>query len=466
VPTSAAPPATLNGHVPTSVLRPAAPPFDAPEHDFQTGVRRRRRWSWLIQLALVGVALGSIALFRDRLPDIAAMWRAVTHANVAWLAVVITAEAASMGTFARLQRRLLLIGGVRMSIGRAVAVTYAGNALSTTLPAGPAVSIVFTFRQWRRGGASTQVATAVIILGGIATTAAYSAIGMLALLAEPHSRGVTAAGLAALAAAAIVTTFLWRRPRSRTLLLRAVRGVLVRGLRNRYTRPLVRGLTQGLRQARGVVRFTRGDIGAITAFSLLNWLFDILALVAAARALGVQVPLYALAVTYFAAQAAGSLFPLLPGGLGAIEGSMTAALVAFGAGVVPAGAAVGLYRIVSYWAVVSIGWLAWLILWIGEETRRAARLRWRSRLVSVAWHAGHGLFAIAGVATPCLAPNVPTAPASVPPPVPPVPSPPVPSPPVPSPPVPSPPVPSPPVPSPPVPSPAVQGPAARPVEPA
>jgi uncharacterized protein (TIRG00374 family) len=442
VPTSAAPPATLNGHVPAPVVQPAAPPFDAPEDNLRTGVRRRRRWSWLIQLALVGVALGSVALFRDRLPDIGAMWHAVTHANIAWLAVVIIAEAASMGTFARLQRRLLLIGGVRVSIGRAVAVTYAGNALSTTLPAGPAVSVVFTFRQWRRGGASAQVATAVIILGGIATTTAYSAIGMLALLAEPHSRGVTAAGIAALAGAAVVTTLLWRRPRSRTLLLRAVRGVLARGLRNRYTRPLVRGLTQGLRQARGLVRFTRGDVGAITAFSLLNWLFDILALVAAARALGVQVPPYAVAVTYFAAQAAGSLFPLLPGGLGAIEGSMTAALVAFGAGVVPAGAAVGLYRIVSYWAVVSIGWLAWLILWIGEETRRAARLRWRSRLVSVAWHAGHGLFAIAGVATPCLAPNVPTAPPSVPRPVPSS------------------------VPPPPVPLPPMQSPAARPVEPA
>jgi hypothetical protein len=366
--------------------------------------RRFAVWTRLIQLALVVAAVVSIVLLRDELPGIAGIWRAVTHADLGWLAVVVVAEAGSMGAFALLQRRLLRAGGVRMSIGRANAVTYAGNALSTTLPAGPAVSVVYAFRQWRRAGASAQLATAVIVLGGIFTTTAYSLIGLITLLAEPHSRGPAALGLAALAAAAAAVTLLWWRPWSRTLLLRALRGLLRKGLRGRYTARAVRGLRHQLRQARGVVRLTPGDIGAITVFAFLNWLFDILALVAATRAVGVEVPPYAVAVSYFAAQAAGSLFPLLPGGLGAIEGGMTAALVAFGAAAVPAGAAVGLYRIVSFWAVVSIGWLAWLGLWLGDEAHRATWLRWRAGLLSAVRQAGVELCAIAGVAAPAVGP--------------------------------------------------------------
>jgi uncharacterized protein (TIRG00374 family) len=61
--------------------------------------------------------------------------------------------------------------------------------------------------------------------------------------------------------------------------------------------------------------------------------------------------------------------PLLPGGLGAIEGSLAASLVAFGALTAPAGAAVALYRLVSFWGVVGAGWLAWLAVRAGERNR-------------------------------------------------------------------------------------------------
>src|ERR671938_359815 len=95
--------------------------------------KRRPVWSWLIQFLLVAAAIGSLVLLRDQLPDLGDVWRAATPANLRWLAVVVVAEAASMAAFARLQRRLLRAGGVRMSLGRALAVTYAANALSTTL---------------------------------------------------------------------------------------------------------------------------------------------------------------------------------------------------------------------------------------------------------------------------------------------------------------------------------------------
>jgi len=379
--------------------------------------RRRPTWSWLVHIVLAGVAIGSIALLRDELPDLGAVWRAATHANAGWLAVVVAAEAASMGCFARLQSRLLRGGGVEISRGRILAVTYASNAVSTTLPAGPAVSVVYTFRQWRRGGASPSVATAVIVVGGVITTTAYSVIAMLTLLAEPHSRGPAALGLAALAGAAGALALVYRRRRSRDWLLRALRGPARLARRVRFAAPLVRMLADGLRQARGVARLAPRDVGALGALALLNWVFDILALAAACRALGIETATYAVAVAYFAAQAAGSLFPLLPGGLGAIEGSMIATLAAFGAGAVPAGAAVGLYRVVSFWGVVSAGWLAWLGLWLRDAADRPASAwpRRRASLLAGVQRAAIGFGAMAGAAT-CFAPSMSASvPAEVPP---------------------------------------------------
>jgi uncharacterized protein (TIRG00374 family) len=382
--------------------------------------RRRRAWSWLVQILLAGVAIGLIGLLRDELPDLGAIWRAATHAGAGWLVVVVAAVAASMSCFARLQRALLRCGGVEISRRRVLAVTYASNALSATLPAGPAVSVVYSFRQWRRGGASASVATAVIMVGGIITTAAYSAIAMTTLLAEPHSRTPAALGLAALAGAAGALALLSRPRRSRAWLLRTLRAAARPARRVRFAAPLVRALADGLRQARGVVRLAPRDVGALSVLALLNWAFDILALAAACRALGIDMAPGAIAVAYFAAQAAGSLFPLLPGGLGAIEGGMMATLVALGAGAVPAGAAVGLYRVVSFWGLAAAGWLAWLGLWLRAAAGRPAAV-WPRRMTCLpagARRAAIGFGAMAGVAT-CFAPSVSASvSAEVPPPAP------------------------------------------------
>ncbi|WP_433326448.1 lysylphosphatidylglycerol synthase transmembrane domain-containing protein [Spirillospora sp. CA-294931] len=341
----------------------------APAHAAATRPFWRSRRAANLGMALL--ALAALGAFYDELPDFGAMLAAITRADPAWLAVVVIAEAASMGAFARLQRRLLRIGGVRISLRRAFAVTYAGNALSTTLPAGPAVSIVYTFRQFRFSGASAQVATAVILIGGIITSVAYTFIGLLALLAVPHTRGLALAALAVPAALTLLLAVVLRRPVTRA----RVSAVAARAGRAVLAHRRVAPHAERLREGRGVLRPSRRDWAPLLTMASLNWLADILALYAAARAVGVEVGPHWVTLAYFAAQAAGSVLPLLPGGLGAIETSMAATLVAFGATLAPAAAAVGLYRLVSYWVVVAIGWLAWIALHEGPRLSERTRER-------------------------------------------------------------------------------------------
>ncbi|WP_131763220.1 flippase-like domain-containing protein, partial [Actinomadura fibrosa] len=157
--------------------------------------------------------------------------------------------------------------------------------------------------------------------------------------------------------------------------------------------PRVAPHAERLAGARDVLRPTAADWAALTLLAALNWVFDILALLAAARAVGIDVDPHGVALTYFAAQAAGSALPLLPGGLGAIESSMAASLVAFGAALSPAAAAVGLYRLVSYWAVVAVGWIAWVVLHDGPRVPQ----RVRSRLAGAGRLMSDGLMAAAFV---------------------------------------------------------------------
>lgn len=331
----------------------------------------RRRAGLLIQSAVLVAAVAALPLYRDSLPDVGAMWRAGRHADPGWLAVVVLAVAGSMAAFARLQRRLLRVGGLRMPLRRAFAITYAGNALSTTLPAGPAVSIVYTFRQFRRGGASAKLSTAVILAGGVITTTAYSVIGLAAVLADRDARGPALAALAVPAALVLLLVPLLRWPRPRAVLTAPLR----RAHRIALAHPKLGPYAERIAGVRDVLRPNRRDWAALVTLATLNWVLDILALLAAARAVGIDVDPHAAALAYFAAQAAGSVLPLLPGGLGAIEGSMAASLVAFGATLAPAAAAVGLYRLVSYWAVVAAGWIAWLGLHEGPRLPAPLRAR-------------------------------------------------------------------------------------------
>ncbi len=75
-------------------------------------------------------------------------------------------------------------------------------------------------------------------------------------------------------------------------------------------------------------------------------------------AVGAGVPWRGLLLAYGAGQLA-AILPITPGGLGVVEGSLTVALVTFGGAQDSTVAAVLLYRLISFWLVLPVGWGAW-----------------------------------------------------------------------------------------------------------
>jgi hypothetical protein len=113
--------------------------------------------------------------------------------------------------------------------------------------------------------------------------------------------------------------------------------------------------------------------------AVLNWLTTCACLIAAVIAVGGHVPWRGILVAYTLAQVAASL-PITPGGLGVVEGSLTALLVAYGMPTDVALAAVLLFRAVSFWGLVPIGWGAWATLtFTGRGRLDGDRHPWATR---------------------------------------------------------------------------------------
>ncbi len=113
----------------------------------------------------------------------------------------------------------------------------------------------------------------------------------------------------------------------------------------------------------------RRQWGRAATYAAGNWVLDCLCLTLALAAVGAPVPWDGLLLAYAAAQLATNL-PITPGGLGVVEGSMTVALVAFGGGQESTVAAVLLYRILSFWLLLPVGWGSWAAITFRARDRR------------------------------------------------------------------------------------------------
>lgn len=288
-----------------------------------------------------------------------------------WVAGALVAEVASMGMYARMQRALLRGAGTKVAIRRHVAMAYASHSLSASLPGGPVFSTTFNFQQMRRYGASPAVASWCIALSGALSTGALVVIASVGgILARDGGswHKLVVYGAAALALA-VAVRLVAQHPE---WLDRPAQGLLggVNRVRRRpadHGRDRLLGFVDQLRS----VRVRPGHLAAAVLLAVANWLLDALCLWMCCVAVGADgITATKLVIAYCAGMAAASV-PIVPGGLGVVDGALVLGLVAGGVPGSSAVAAVVLYRLISFGFIIGAGWLVWLVL--RHRTKQSAR---------------------------------------------------------------------------------------------
>jgi uncharacterized membrane protein YbhN (UPF0104 family) len=320
----------------------------------------KSRWRWLRYVLFALVTAVAVGALRGRLPDPAEFLDALRAADWRWATLAVAAGLLSQFAYAEQQRRLLAAFDVHVPTWRALAMTYVRSALSMVLPAGSAASAAYAFQTYRRHGATPAIsATATLI------SAAVTVLSLVLLYTAAWS--LTATLIAALAA-----TLFWLRgrthPKPRPVrtsadLPTAPAGTRLRKILGRAVAPAVRlirrpAVSQALRDARSVRPRTWL---AVLSAGVINWLLDMACLVLAAAAAHAEIGWSRLALIYLAVQMVRQI-PLTPGGIGLIETSMLAGLIAAGSPHITAAAVVLIYRLISFWLVLPTGLAAHLTL--------------------------------------------------------------------------------------------------------
>jgi uncharacterized protein (TIRG00374 family) len=110
------------------------------------------------------------------------------------------------------------------------------------------------------------------------------------------------------------------------------------------------------------VRVRPASFASAVLLAVANWLFDALCLWICCVAIGADgITVTKLVIAYCAGMAAASV-PIVPGGLGVVDGALVLGLVAGGLTSSSAVAAVVLYRLISFGFIIGTGWLIWLLI--------------------------------------------------------------------------------------------------------
>jgi len=345
----------------SSVSNAGLPPNDtrAPANAGRAkGLRRRRPW---IRNVAEGLALGALMAFGwfER-STISQSIRVVGRAQWGWLLAAVAFELLSMMAFARTQRVVLRAAGAHASMPSMAATALVGNAISVSLPLiGPGAGSVFTFGRFRQVANDPATAGWTLLISGLISNLVWVLLITIGATVSGNPAAILGGvlGGVAIVVTTIVGVVALRRPSSRRLIIRL--GVrLVRVSQRLSGRPIgdPEDLTRGAFDELSAFHMRQGEWVQAIVLSSLNWIASVGCLVAAILAVGANVPWATVLLTYCAGATASS-FNLTPGGLGVTEAVLAAGLVASGLRPAEALGSVLIFRLVSFWLVVLIGWV-------------------------------------------------------------------------------------------------------------
>lgn len=329
-----------------------------------------RRYSRVVQIVLLlsFLAVG-VAVLNGQKSELSGAFALISRAKITPIIFAVLSECLSIVTFGIFNYLLLKIAVKPLGWIRPTVISMAATTLNNSIPGGAAVSSVYAFRQYRELGADRSFSTWVVVAVNILSGLALASLALLGVaLSFRISQGLDlifvivsiSLGLLVLAAGISNPKFIVRVERTFVEVAYRLTSMVRRD---------TGGFNLPSRHYFNAKPTLSNVISAIT-FALLNWIFDAAVLVLAYVSIGQPVPWAGLLLAYGAGQLAAN-FPITPGGLGVVEGSLAIALVAYGGAQESAVAAVLIYRLISYWMTMPFGWVAYAYTVLKRNSRNS-----------------------------------------------------------------------------------------------
>ncbi|MCU1500769.1 MAG: hypothetical protein JWM12_123 [Ilumatobacteraceae bacterium] len=351
---------------------PDAPGLSIEPADPQLHVRRTNR-----PLVIVGgiVVLGFVAVLvaghRSDFPD---AWRAVRDSSIVWLVVMVAAMLAAFVNYAMFNaaaQRAAALDTRPLELLQAATVS---NFFNRVTKSGGLAGLAPITAHARRTGRALPPVVAAYLLMLLVSQWTFAVTLVVTLVIMWATGNLFAAEIiASLVFAVFVTAQVvavvaaWRSLAALERLYEVPSRLRAR-ITRRPARPVDTAAVAEFSAALAIIRRRPRDCLVVAAHGFVVELCGIIQLYAAIAAVGEGRRLTPALVAY----SIGLLFSIvgfLPGGIGFVEVSATAALVSFGVAGGPAAAAVVMYRLVELWIPVAVGGL--LALRLRRATSRS-----------------------------------------------------------------------------------------------
>jgi uncharacterized protein (TIRG00374 family) len=312
---------------------------------------------------LAAVAVGLLYVLVPALAGLDDTWDRLATGEPGWLAAALAFEVLSYASYMALLRMVFDDSSPPLSWLASYRITMAGVVASRLLALAGAGGIVVTAWALHRLGVSgrevaVRLAGFFILLYSIFMLAlVLGGLGLMTgVLGGAAPVGLTLIPAAFAAGVILVVLAIGARSPGLDAVLDGPAGTSRVARAMKATAATRATVASGLREALTLVRSRRpGLLGALGW-----WAFDIAVLWACLEAFGDAPPAATITIAYFVGQLANTL--PIPGGVGAVEGGMIAALVGFGVASGLAIVAVLSYRAFAFWLPMVPGVVAYLQL--------------------------------------------------------------------------------------------------------
>jgi uncharacterized protein (TIRG00374 family) len=321
----------------------------------------------LIQTVVAAILLTlAIYVLFPRIVDLEGALHKIDDGDPLWIGLALAFNVVAFGAYVALFRGVVGEKVIHLTISESYQITMAGLAATRLFSAGGAGGILLTYWALRKAGMERRRSVcrmiaflvllysfyllALVVFGILLRTGVLPGEAPLSVTVIP----------AAIAGAALILMFLLALlPEDfERRIAKLTSGRFARLAHWLATAPAT--FAQGTRTAIAFMRHpSQGGLAVVGAIGF--WGANIGILWASFEAFGVSVPFGVIVQGFFVGMVA-NLFPLAPGGVGAVDAGMIGAFVVFGIPLDEASVAVLTYRVIAFWVPLPPGIIAFFQL--------------------------------------------------------------------------------------------------------